>query len=37
MSNSSIPKHGVTGNISISDQEVKNFLNYTDTKKPVIG
>ena len=37
MDDSAVPKHGVTGNISISDQEVEKFLNYTDTKKPVIG
>ena len=37
MDDSAAPKHGVTGNISISDQEVEKFLNYTDNKKPVIG
>ena len=37
MSNSSIPKHGVTGNISISDEEIEMFLNYIKNRDPVTG
>jgi len=37
MSNSSIPKHGVTGNISISNEEIEMFLNYIKHRKPVTG